>query len=102
MQCVPDEQSRSVARLWRSIHADAIVKNAARLGGAAQGEAGLTGLAQVNRYRGEIGNLEKVEKRVEYDLECLRRWTLRLDLAIIVRTVLIHQRPMSPGQAGER
>ncbi len=50
---------------------------------------GITGLAQVNGYRGEIDNLEKMEKRVEYDIEYLRHWSLRLDLAIIVRTVLI-------------
>jgi putative colanic acid biosysnthesis UDP-glucose lipid carrier transferase len=50
---------------------------------------GITGLAQVNGYRGEIENLEKMERRVEYDIEYLRRWTLRLDLSIIVRTVLI-------------
>jgi putative colanic acid biosynthesis UDP-glucose lipid carrier transferase len=50
---------------------------------------GITGLAQVNGYRGEIDNLEMMEKRVEYDIEYLRHWTLRLDLAIIVRTVLI-------------
>jgi putative colanic acid biosynthesis UDP-glucose lipid carrier transferase len=50
---------------------------------------GITGLAQVNGYRGEIDNLEMMEKRVEYDIEYLRHWTLRLDLEIVVRTVLI-------------
>ena len=50
---------------------------------------GITGLAQVNGYRGEIRSLDKMQKRVEYDLEYLRNWSLRLDLAIILRTAVI-------------
>lgn len=37
---------------------------------------GLTGWAQVNGWRGETETLEKMEKRVEFDLEYLRRWSL--------------------------
>ena len=47
---------------------------------------GITGLAQVTGYRGETDSLEKMQKRIEYDLEYLRNWSLRLDLAIILRT----------------
>jgi putative colanic acid biosynthesis UDP-glucose lipid carrier transferase len=50
---------------------------------------GITGLAQINGYRGEIRSLDKMQKRVEYDLEYLRNWSLRLDLAIIVKTAVI-------------
>ncbi len=48
---------------------------------------GITGWAQVNGHRGETETVEKMQARVEYDLEYLRNWTLRLDLQIIVRTV---------------
>ncbi len=48
---------------------------------------GITGWAQVNGFRGETDKLEKMESRIEHDLEYLRNWSLRLDLAIILRTV---------------
>jgi putative colanic acid biosynthesis UDP-glucose lipid carrier transferase len=48
---------------------------------------GLTGWAQVNGWRGETETLEKMEKRVEYDLDYLNRWSLWFDLRIIWRTV---------------
>jgi len=50
---------------------------------------GITGWAQVNGYRGETDTIEKMEKRIECDLEYLRTWSLSLDLWIIVRTVLL-------------
>lgn len=49
---------------------------------------GITGWAQVNGARGETETIEKMEKRINYDLEYLRNWSLRLDLIIILRTVL--------------
>ena len=48
---------------------------------------GITGWAQVNGYRGETDTVEKMQARVEYDLEYLRNWTLGLDLQIIARTI---------------
>ncbi|MGH6610306.1 MAG: undecaprenyl-phosphate glucose phosphotransferase, partial [Burkholderiaceae bacterium] len=48
---------------------------------------GITGWAQVNGFRGETESLEKMQARVEYDLEYLRNWSLGLDLQIIVRTI---------------
>ncbi len=48
---------------------------------------GITGWAQVNGHRGETDTIDKMQARVEYDLEYLRNWTLGLDLQIIVRTV---------------
>jgi putative colanic acid biosynthesis UDP-glucose lipid carrier transferase len=50
---------------------------------------GITGWAQVNGYRGETDTLEKMQKRIEYDLDYLRNWSLQLDVYIIVRTVLV-------------
>ncbi|MEQ1805068.1 MAG: undecaprenyl-phosphate glucose phosphotransferase [Burkholderiaceae bacterium] len=48
---------------------------------------GITGWAQVNGQRGETDTIEKMQSRVEYDLEYLRNWTLQLDLQIIARSV---------------
>ena len=48
---------------------------------------GLTGWAQVNGWRGETETLDKMEKRVEFDLDYLRRWSLGFDLKIIWLTV---------------
>ncbi len=50
---------------------------------------GITGWAQVNGLRGETETVEKMQRRVEFDLEYLRNWSLRLDIAILVRTVLM-------------
>jgi putative colanic acid biosynthesis UDP-glucose lipid carrier transferase len=50
---------------------------------------GVTGWAQVNGFRGETDTVEKMEKRVEFDLAYLRNWSLRLDLVIILKTVLV-------------
>ena len=48
---------------------------------------GITGLAQINGWRGETDTIEKMEKRIEYDLEYLRQWSLFLDLKIIALTI---------------
>jgi putative colanic acid biosysnthesis UDP-glucose lipid carrier transferase len=48
---------------------------------------GITGWAQIHGHRGETDTIEKMQARVEYDLEYLRNWTLGLDLQIIARTV---------------
>jgi putative colanic acid biosynthesis UDP-glucose lipid carrier transferase len=50
---------------------------------------GITGWAQVNGHRGETDTVEKMQTRVEYDLEYLRNWSLGLDLQIIARTVKV-------------
>lgn len=49
---------------------------------------GITGWAQVNGWRGETDTLEKMEKRVEYDLAYIRDWALAMDLKIIALTLL--------------
>lgn len=50
---------------------------------------GLTGWAQIHGYRGETDTIDKMEKRIQYDLEYLRNWTPLLDLYIIFRTIWI-------------
>jgi putative colanic acid biosynthesis UDP-glucose lipid carrier transferase len=49
---------------------------------------GISGWAQVNGYRGETETIDKMEKRIQYDLEYLRNWSLSLDFWIIVKTAL--------------
>lgn len=48
---------------------------------------GITGWAQINGYRGETDTLEKIEKRVEYDLDYIERWSVWFDIYILLRTV---------------
>lgn len=48
---------------------------------------GITGWAQVNGWRGETETLEKMQKRVEYDLYYIENWSLRFDLKIIFLTL---------------
>ena len=50
---------------------------------------GITGWAQVSGYRGETDTIDKMEKRIEYDLEYLRNWSLGFDLWIIFKTVAV-------------
>ena len=47
---------------------------------------GITGWAQVNGWRGETDTLEKMEKRVEYDLFYIQNWSLMFDLRILIQT----------------
>lgn len=48
---------------------------------------GVTGWAQVNGQRGETDTLDKMQARIDFDLDYLRNWSLRLDLYIIFKTV---------------
>lgn len=50
---------------------------------------GITGWAQVNGCRGETETLEKMKVRVDFDLDYLRNWSLRLDLYIIAKTIWV-------------
>ncbi|MFZ2541937.1 MAG: undecaprenyl-phosphate glucose phosphotransferase [Gallionella sp.] len=49
---------------------------------------GITGLAQIRGWRGETDTLNKMEKRIECDLEYIRNWSLWLDIKIIWLTLL--------------
>lgn len=48
---------------------------------------GITGWAQVNGWRGETDTVDKMERRVEHDLEYIHNWGLAWDLKIIFLTV---------------
>jgi putative colanic acid biosynthesis UDP-glucose lipid carrier transferase len=48
---------------------------------------GITGWAQVNGQRGETDTLEKMQARIDFDLDYLRNWSLPLDLYIIFKTI---------------
>lgn len=48
---------------------------------------GITGWAQVNGQRGETDTLDKMQSRIDFDLDYLRNWSLKLDLFIILKTV---------------
>lgn len=50
---------------------------------------GITGWAQVNGQRGETDTLDKMQARIDLDLDYLRHWSLWLDLRIIARTVAL-------------
>lgn len=49
---------------------------------------GITGWAQVNGFRGETDTVEKMQKRVEYDLEYIHNWSILLDIKIIIKTAV--------------
>ncbi len=50
---------------------------------------GITGWAQVNGLRGETNTVDKMRERIEYDLDYLRRWSIALDIQILLRTLKI-------------
>lgn len=49
---------------------------------------GITGWAQVNGWRGETDTLNKMQKRVEYDLYYINNWSLWFDIKIVMLTIL--------------
>lgn len=54
---------------------------------------GITGLAQVNGFRGETRENSALQHRIEYDIEYLENWSLGADLAIIAQTAVQVVRP---------
>jgi len=47
---------------------------------------GITGLAQLYGAHGEIDTIDKTKTRIQYDIEYIRKWSLLLDLRIIMKT----------------
>ncbi len=47
---------------------------------------GITGYAQVNGFRGETKTMDLMEKRVDYDIQYMEKWSLWFDLKIIFLT----------------
>lgn len=48
---------------------------------------GITGLAQINGFRGETETLDKMSGRIACDLDYIRNWSLLLDLKILWLTL---------------
>jgi len=48
---------------------------------------GITGWAQVNGFRGETDVLEKMQRRIEYDLYYIDNWSFLFDLKIMFMTL---------------
>ena len=48
---------------------------------------GITGLAQVNGFRGETRYIDQMEGRVKKDIEYIENWTFLLDIKIILKTI---------------
>ena len=49
---------------------------------------GITGWAQIHGYRGETDTVDKMAKRVQFDLYYIQNWSLWLDLRIVLRTAV--------------
>jgi putative colanic acid biosynthesis UDP-glucose lipid carrier transferase len=50
---------------------------------------GITGWAQVNGWRGETGEILKMEMRIKHDLYYINNWSLWFDLRIIFMTIFM-------------
>jgi putative colanic acid biosynthesis UDP-glucose lipid carrier transferase len=48
---------------------------------------GITGLAQVSGFRGEVENDNFIINRVKYDIFYLENWSIIMDLRIVIRTI---------------
>jgi putative colanic acid biosynthesis UDP-glucose lipid carrier transferase len=49
---------------------------------------GITGMAQIRGYRGEISSESDLENRIKSDLYYIEKWSFNLDLLIILRTFM--------------
>lgn len=47
---------------------------------------GITGLAQISGCRGETDTIDKMQRRVEIDLDYINNWSLWLDIKILIKT----------------
>jgi undecaprenyl-phosphate galactose phosphotransferase/putative colanic acid biosynthesis UDP-glucose lipid carrier transferase len=54
---------------------------------------GITGWAQIHGCRGGTANVAQMKQRLDFDLWYINRWTLALDLVILLRTVVEVMRP---------
>ena len=55
---------------------------------------GITGLAQINGWRGATDTDEKMQNRVDFDIHYIRNWSLALDISILIKTpmsLLVHK-----------
>lgn len=50
---------------------------------------GITGLAQVKGYRGEIDQPHEIRSRIKLDYFYIRNWSMLMDMSIMVKTLLV-------------
>jgi len=50
---------------------------------------GITGWAQVNGMRGETETIDKMQSRIDFDLNYIRNWSIWLDLWIVFSTLKV-------------
>jgi putative colanic acid biosynthesis UDP-glucose lipid carrier transferase len=51
-------------------------------------QPGITGLAQINGFRGEVETETDIINRVKYDIFYIENWTMLLDIKIVFTTIL--------------
>jgi putative colanic acid biosynthesis UDP-glucose lipid carrier transferase len=56
---------------------------------------GITGLAQVEGWRGETSDLQLMARRIDADLRYQRDWSLGLDIKILIKTILRLRSPQA-------
>ena len=49
---------------------------------------GITGLAQVSGYRGEVESDKDIIGRVKFDIYYVENWSFLLDLKIVIKTTI--------------
>ncbi len=54
-----------------------------------QVKPGITGWAQINGYRGETNQLVKMKDRVDFDKYYIENWSLKFDISIIIKTIIL-------------
>lgn len=74
-------QAKAGARLYEEVVSDFALRYRVK--------PGITGWAQVNGLRGSTDTEEKLICRFAYDMEYIQRWSIWLDLKILVRTPLV-------------
>lgn len=67
-----------------NVRFDPLIKNYAQRNKV---KPGITGLAQVTGYAGATDDMDMMKGRVNMDIFYLRHWSVRLDLAILYRTL---------------
>jgi exopolysaccharide biosynthesis polyprenyl glycosylphosphotransferase len=70
------EHNDAFANITQNYHIRAFIK------------PGITGMAQIRGYRGEISSETDLENRIKSDLYYIEKWSFNLDLLIILRTAL--------------
>ncbi len=68
-------------------HDREFAQSALRYNDRFQARPGLTGLAQVRGYRGEIMSAQDLQGRIDSDIEYIERWSLALDVTTILKTI---------------